>query len=232
MGMMTFRPGQRLVIPGVQVFAPGVASSAASTWWDNNGAISGCVAAYAAKGATSLAASYTNLTGNATYDAAPGVAPTWDTTGGWTFNGSSQYLLTNVVPAAAYSMIMRFSNRVTGEAACAVSGQNTRFGFDWSGAALIYYYGSGTTGRSVTGNPSSGVVALCATQGYLNGLADGAPTPNIWSGTATQVAIGARNLNGTTRDTFGNLKVQALAIYSVTLTGTQVATITTAMQAL
>lgn len=40
--MMTFRPGQRLIVPGVQVLTP--LPSGASTWWDNNGAISGCVA--------------------------------------------------------------------------------------------------------------------------------------------------------------------------------------------
>ncbi len=60
-------------MPGAQVFQSRVTSAAASTWWDNNGAISGCVAAYQPKGAADLAASYVNLANSGTYNAAPGV---------------------------------------------------------------------------------------------------------------------------------------------------------------
>ena len=51
------------------------------------------VAAYQPKGAASLAASYVNLALPGTYDAAPGVAPSFDAATGWTFNRSlGQYL--------------------------------------------------------------------------------------------------------------------------------------------
>lgn len=232
MGMMTFRPGQRLVIPGVQVFAPGGASSAASTWWDNNGAISGCVAAYAPKGATSLAASYTNLTGNATYNAAPGVAPTWDATGGWTFNGSTQHLTTGVVPVSGATMIVRFSNAATGTFA-AIAGSRTSTGdrrfyvAQQSGPAVLYGHG-GIYTQSAT--VTSGVSCVAGQNAYYNGSSLGtiATTP---SAAFLAIVIGANNLDGVVTNFFSG-KIQALAIYSVALTAGQVATITTAMQAL
>ena len=52
-----------------------------------------CIAAYQPKGAASLAASYVNLVTPGTYDAAPGTAPTFDSALGWTFDGTSQYLV-------------------------------------------------------------------------------------------------------------------------------------------
>ena len=84
---------------------------AASGWWLSGGiSAANCKAAYAPKGAASLVASYSNLNAPGTNDAAPGTAPTWDATNGWIFNGTNQYLTTGIVPAAGYSMIVRFSN--------------------------------------------------------------------------------------------------------------------------
>lgn len=70
------------------------------------------IAAYQPKGSSSLAASYINLISPGTFDAAPGVAPTWDAVNGWTFNGSTQYLTTGIIPTTnqAYSMMVRFQN--------------------------------------------------------------------------------------------------------------------------
>lgn len=232
---MTFRPGQRLVIPGVQVFQPRVTNAVASTWWDNNGAISGCVAAYAAKGAASLAASYTNLANPGTYTAAPGVAPTFNAADGWTFNGSTQYLTTGVIPAAGWSALIRFSDNTSPD-------DDTVFG-SYSGATLRFSVNI----NAVTGNNriiyqnggilvespgiAAGVVGFAGQTGYRNAVA-ASGTIGAWSGTSTrQIYIGATNLEGSISNLFPG-KIQAFAIYNVTLTAGQVATITTAMQAL
>ena len=57
----------------------GRGAGAAAQWWLSGGvSAANCVAAYQPIGATSLAASYTNLANPGTYTAAPGVAPTFD----------------------------------------------------------------------------------------------------------------------------------------------------------
>lgn len=76
---------------------------AAADWWVVPGKT--CVAAYQPIGAASLAASYVNLANPGTYDAAPGVAPTWASATGWTFNGSTQYLTTGITPPRGPNMV-------------------------------------------------------------------------------------------------------------------------------
>lgn len=230
MGVTIFRPGQRLVIPGVQVMQPRP-SAAASNWWDVAGQT--CVAAYAAKGAASLAASYVNLTGNATYNAAPGVAPTWDATGGWTFDGATQYLTTGIVPAQSWSMIIRYSNHDSVEDRYMVG--NTA-----SAPTRRFYLSPRSSGKSLYGNGNfftgtaaavtSGVLAMAQFAAYQNGTADGTITSGV-AVPSLAIYIGARNFDGSANG-FCNAKIQALAIYSTTLSGTDVASLTTAMNLL
>ena len=66
-----------------------VSQQSSANWWEAGGA-TGAVAVYQPIGAASLAASYVNLANPGTYDAAPGVAPTW-ASAGWTSNGT-EYL--------------------------------------------------------------------------------------------------------------------------------------------
>lgn len=232
---MIFRPGQRLVIPDVQVFQP-LVSSPSGGWWDNNGVISGCVAAYAAKGAADLASSYINLANPGTYNAAPGVAPTFNTADGWTFNGTTQYLTTGISPAndQTWSWIVRFSNGPTAQ-------QQQLFGSGNTGPAGPYfgfmpYWGPGNIGYflnggflSLTGN-TSGVHAAAGNKAYMNGTVQaGSIATN--AGTIQPLYIGCRNQGGTAVN-FINAKIQALAIYSTTLAAGEVATLTTLMAAL
>lgn len=237
--MMTFRPGQRLVIPspGVQVFQPRVTSAASGGWWDNSGAISGCVAAYAAKGAASLAASYTNLANPGTYTAAPGVAPTFNTADGWTFNGSSQYLTTGVVPSMSktWSFVARFSDVPginTGH--CVIGSSYTPnttpyFGLipRWTDGNAYYL----NTGYLSATSKAGGVMAVAGGAAYYNGSAESGTISTLTAATAVALTIGAYNTS-TSPTGFLSGKIQALAIYNVTLTAGEVATITTAMQAL
>jgi len=232
MGVTIFRPGRAIVMPGigVQAWSPGVASAASGGWWDNNGAISGCVAAYAPKGAASLAASYTNLTGNATYNAAPGVAPTHSSADGWTFNGSTQYLTTGITPTTTYTALCRYSD---------YGGINKYFFGAYKTAGTIIFgayistsgrgYWNGTAVLTVGTSVSSGVQGIAGNTAYYNGSRDG--TIVSAANTGLTMYIGALNNDGSPL-LYLSGKIQALAIYSTTLTAGEVATITTAMQAL
>lgn len=209
----------------------------ASGWWDDNGAISGCVAAYRAIGAASLAASYSNLQSPGTFDASPGVAPTFSAATGWTFNGTTQYLTTGITPAntQAWSLLVRFSNGPTASTQCLI-------GSSASGGAAPYFllfpywagglnglYGNGNYRAFLTGL-TSGVIGFGGNQSYQNGSAVGATIPSN-AGTIPAIYIGARNTNGTMEYPI-SAKVQAVVIYSSVLTAGNVATLTTAMNAL
>ncbi len=189
------------------------------------------LAAYQPKGSASLAASYVNLANPGTYDAAPGVAPTFDAATGWTFNGSTQYLTTAITIGSHWSVVCRYSNVVAGTIAL--------FGCDdASGAGLKYYpnlssnhyFFNGATVKTVAGGTTSGVAAIADTIGYL----DGASQATGMEGTppARTMYIGANNRNNTSVIWYCGCKVQAFAIYNSGLTGPQVEAISAAMAAL
>lgn len=198
-----------------------------ANWWDVAGQT--CIAAYAPKGSASLAASYVNLTGNATYNAAPGVAPTWDATGGWTFNGTTQYLTTGVVPGTGYSMIVRFSD-VTGSgcAAGSLNGTPNRFHLFPRNASNLRSYGYDSD-LAPAASVTSGVLCIAGGTGYYNSSSDGTTTGSTIP--AFGVMIAARNASGAATLLFPG-KIQAFAIYSTTLSAGDVAEKTTAMNAL
>jgi hypothetical protein len=84
-------------------------------WWLSGGiSAANCIAAYQPKGAVSYAASKVNLANPGTYNATEGTAPAFDTAVGWTFNGTTMFLETGIVPdlsAQAWSVIVRSKNR-------------------------------------------------------------------------------------------------------------------------
>lgn len=210
----------------------------ASGWWDNDGAITGCVAAYCAIGAADLAASYVNLQNPGTNNAAPGVAPTFSAETGWTFNGSTQYLTTGVVPAAGYSAIVRFSGVGAPSTNAPVLGSGSTGaanGFQMNpvagalgGTSAQYVYGNGF--QTLAPQFTSGVIGITPNHDYINGGENGA-TGGTFSGSGQALYIGARNNSGTA-DRFLPGSIQAVAIYSTTLTTPEMATLTTLMNAL
>lgn len=203
------------------------------SWWTAGGA-SGIVAAYQPVAASSLANSYVNLANPGTYDAAPGVAPTWAYGTGWTFNGSTQYLTTGVVPASdqTWSALVRFTGGAqnTGALFGVVSATSSRYFViwpDWTDNKIYYNNGGATLG--VTPGMNSGVAGFAGNKGYRDGIADPG-TNSAGSGTITGgVYIGRLNYT-TPYYWLGN--IQALAIYSGTLTAAQMLAVTTAMNAL
>jgi len=227
MGPMILRPGQRLIVPGLRVFQPSMATL--TQWWLSGGiSAANCIAAYQPKGAADLASSYINLANPGTNNAAPGTAPTFATGTGWTFNGSAQYLTTDVIPAVnqTWTFIVRYSNyplAVAGYVLGNRGGGST--GFNIGPSSISYFYSS--SGTAVSPGAAAATVALAGQQGYRNGASDGAA---LATASVTNVAffVGARNNNGSA-DTYFNGNVLALAIYNITLNSTQVAALTTAM---
>ena len=189
------------------------------------------MAAYQAKGAASLAASYVNLANPGTNDAAPGTAPAFDTSYGWDFNGSTMYLTTGIVPTVSHTVIVRFSdgNTASNDLFGVQESAGTFFVRPSNGFAQRAYNNAGN--RSVSGAVTSGVIGFAGKNAYLNGSSDG----TIGAGTFTWTAamyLGARHISGTGPGGYTNARIQAVAIYSTTLDATQVAEITTNMAAL
>lgn len=229
-GRLSYLPGGSV---DVQMSAwPAVSGN----WWEPTTGSFTCVAAYQAKGAASQAASVINLANPGTYDltAPTGDPPSFNTSDGWTFDGVNDFYYTNVTPAndQTWSMIVRFSN-------CAV-------GYLWiaGGAAGVGGPWFGLEGNRADGNvlyanghlyypgtaAAAGVLAVAGNKGYQDGAVE-AGTIGTMAGSFTPIVFGGMN-NGGTAGSFVAVKIQAVAIYSTTLDATQVAEITTNMNAL
>ena len=204
--------------------AGGAGGGAAGNWWEAGGA-SGVVAAYTAKGAASLAASYVNVANPGTFDAAPGVAPTWNVATGWTFDGASRYLTTGITVTQAYTLAVAFTG-----APSAVQVILGHFGALYNRLLpnrLSQGVGYGQT--YVLPGLTSGVLVLAGANGYRNGVSE-TGAADIGSGTNSPY-IGAQNSAGSPGAYYGG-SVQAVAIYNNVLTAPQVAALSTAMAAI
>lgn len=213
--------------------------AASGAWYVVSGKT--CVAAYQPKnGALStIGQSYSNLANPGTNDAAPGTAPTWDSTNGWKFdNASSQYLTTGITPANGYTMIVRFSTPSDPSSTqwmCGVdNASDARFYLSPNWAAGNRIYGSGSFDASKASTyPAGGVICVAGQKGYFNGTDEGI-TIGAWTTTASStIYIGTMNNgSGAPASFYWKGYIQAMAVYSGTLTAGEVATVTTAMQAL
>ena len=214
----------------------GVQRGAAAVPWYLSGGIdaTNCIAAYDAKNAASLAASYVNLAKPGTYDAAPGVAPTWAAGTGWTFDGATQYLLTGVVPAAGWSFLIRFSGMTGSDrfvGAFVGSPANSFYLSPYYGGTgkTFYRIGSGYKDGS-SAYVAAGVMGISSVagtgQGYLNGLADGGtfvPGTNTGAMSIGRLGMAAYWLPGVTI---------AYALWNIQLSPAQMLAVSTAMAAL
>ena len=218
------------------VFGPGLAvSAAAANWWEAGGA-TGAVAVYQPKGAASLAASYSNLANPGTYDAAPGVAPTWASGTGWTFAGT-QYLKSGITPADGYSVVVRVSNYAQAYTASFGTRASSTARFYImpntinGGGSSIFAYASIEQGTGSGTSVVNGVLAMTKDAGYKDGVIITAIS-STWVGAAGgTVYIGARDRAGAA-DYYMTGDIQAIAIYNTTLTAPQVAAVSAAMAAL
>lgn len=204
----------------------------ADGWWNLNGAITSCVAAYQPIGAASYAASLSNLNNPGTNDAVALIAPEWDATNGWKF--SSDALETNIVPSDGYSVIIRYSNAVNNSSSFMLSSLNPTpacyFELDpYLSSNMRFLYGNKAPAVS-NGGKDNGVMAMTNVYGYYNG----SPVVNFsgytWSGTMATIRIGERNVNNAGGDNFTGY-VQAVAIYNTNI-DSYVSALTTAISGL
>jgi len=222
---MTFgAPFGRIFAPP---FSPRTAAPASGGWWLAGGiAPANCVAAYQAKGAASYATSLVNLANPGTYNATEGDAPDWDAVSGWKFNGSSNYLDSGVVPAAGWSMIVRFSNVPAAQkSVCGCTG-TPRFYLRPYHLSTQRVYGYGSSALLVTTTIStSGVMALVGgDSGFYDGVNEGSVNFSFTT-TTSHVFIGKGY------DQFFGGYVQAFALYDTNISS-YISALTTAMNAL
>jgi hypothetical protein len=199
--------------------------------WYRKGNISAgqVVAAYQAKGAASLNASYTNLAHPGTNDLSPITAPNWSTGSGWIFDAGNQYLTTGLLPAAGYSAILRITSASSGTPLANHNGVSTGlFFYPTSGGNRVY--ANGDSSRLISGVVGSGTMAVAGLNCYLNGGGDGTiGGANVAA--AYALYVGATNNAGTAANFFWGTLV-AVAVYNIVLSASQVAKIHTALLAL
>jgi hypothetical protein len=92
---------------------------------------------------------------------------------------------------------------------------------------ITHVYGYGDAANLVSGPLTAGIMAVAGNAAYLNGAADG--TMGAWVSTTVSIVIGADSAD-LSFPYIGD--IISLSVYSSTLTPTQVAAITAAMQAL
>ena len=201
-------------------------------WWK----ISSPVVAYQPKGAVSLAASYSNLVNPGTNDAALGVAPTWNATDGWIFNGSTQYLSTGALTLTGESTaIIKFTGATLdssidylfGEA---VTNKLFKVGLYLSvGGEYRIYASLGTETIYTVNETTSGILALNKTGLYKDGglLLD--ITDNVFTDSGG-LFIGCLLGAGGSISNYSALNIQAFALYDRALSAEEILAVTRAME--
>lgn len=204
----------------------------ARPWWLSGGIPSSyVVAAYQAKGAASLAASYVNLANPGTYDLTPGSAPGWSAAAGWICDGS-QWLKTGITPPnnRTWSMIGSFSNMSGNPSVVAGCYNSDTAGFVVQPRTVtanhLYMNGSRLQKANAL---AAGTMAVAGNYAYLDGVPEGAMAAG--SGALREVYVLAYNGIG---NPLGNCvgNVEAVAMYSAALSEAQVAALTASMEAL
>jgi len=204
----------------------------ATRWWERPGQVA--IAAYLPRGAADLAASYVNLASPGTFNAAPGVAPTFSTATGWTFNGSSQYLTTGIVPVRQVtSVIYRYDgtqSASTGVAFGALNSATAEFSvYPRYTDGQSYFVSGGASGTSAAYAAGTNI-AIAGPYAYRNGERVGGAMAT-GAGTITNtLVIGAMNSGTITR--FLPITIYAFAVYFTTLSDADVAALERIMAAL
>lgn len=218
------------------VSGPGAGAGAAvmggaSTWWDLDGAIACCVAAYQPKGAANIAASYINLANPGVNNAAPGVAPAHNPATGWTFDGATTWLTTSYdANVNTCSLIVRVANcSLVSAGRCAIGDARNSLSPGWFNARRYRNGNASILNVGVT-NLAAGVMMVTPTEAFLNGASDGALATD-GTNIAGALLIGADGLGGAPLGFYLLGDIIALGIYSCDVSAFALA-LATAMAAL
>lgn len=210
-----------------------------SGWWDDNGNISGALAAWQAKGAASYAASLLDLTGNGhTLVERNGTVP-WSAEAGWEFVAADlKSLDTMIVPSDGYSVLVQFANAQESFAGTLLGIVAPVVGNHYFLIPILdsnHTYGIGTDpgNNNRPGNLSAGNMGMAGYDCFKDGAADGSVATGTFSWSLT-MTIGA----GKRRDAevlvgfWVTADIIAVAIYDTVLSAGDMATIAANMAAL
>lgn len=214
---------------------------ASGGWWDLNGTITSCIAAYQSKGAASYAASKVNLVNSGTYGLTDGSPyPSWTADNGWYFWTNaleSAHLITSITPTSTWTVIVRYANLANARNAAIGTVSDDDMGFSllpYSNTyALRNHWQQATVTNRVSGSANAGVTALAGVYCYTDGTLKLTLTDAQSVTYQYPFFIGCKNTKGTAvfnEGTVGNL--YACAFYNATLTEQNIADLTTAMNAL
>ena len=163
----------------------------------------GVIAAYQPIAAPDPFAARQNIAHNGArfgvYTAMPGVAPTWKAAVGWSFDGISQYLNTNLIPSdGTWSYLLRFSGAqidavYQGIFGLSQAGKYVAFTTVDLTNTYGFYNGAAVLARS--GSFPSGIIGMANRNAYENGVLVSSSIP-AWSSAPTiSIYLGAINGN-------------------------------------
>ncbi len=204
-------------------------------WWLAGGIPpEACVAAYRAKGASSLEASKINLANPGTYTlTAVGTAPTWNDINGWIGSGAGSFN-TGIVPIGPnWSMAVKISDlppkALANDEVHAGMYHPTeptykRFQFLSSSNGLNFGYGENY--QVYPNDITAGIVVLTADKAYVDGVpVVNISATNLINDVVTVHLLGRGGLSGEKSKS----KIQLAALYNIKLSDSQVSAISTAM---
>ena len=197
-------------------------------WWLAGGIpAQSCIIAYQAVGASSQAASYTNLANPGLYTAVPTSAPSWDNTAGFIFankNLDTNYTLPQTLNMA---FIVRISdyNEAASNHQWIIGGNNGSWGirFRLNAATNVLFNGYQSDISATLG----GVYAISRNMAFHNG--------RLLNTSTFAGGVGGQNLElGRLTDAGYNVycNIQAVSVYAPGLTEQQVLAVSNAMNAL
>jgi len=205
-------------------------AAAGGGWWDLNGTITSCVAAYQPKGAASYADSLINLASPGTNNAVEGVAPQWDSTNGWKGTGSS-YLYVPVTPLSSWTIAITFTNRGVRYEYYYAAGNISLLHTNvpnlrayWGNTSGLSYFGGSSTNGTLIHTVISGK-RYCRLNDVPPSI-DGDLT-KYWNGTGNLFILSKDSTSS-----FAQIYIQAFSVYNTSFTTEQVSALTTAMNAL
>jgi hypothetical protein len=216
---------------------PAVIVAASANWWLSGGiSAANCLAAHAAKGASSFTVSKSNLANPGTYELSNGSAyPSWNVATGWTFvSASSQSLII----ATGYvlkpcTVIVRLVRSTSSTNRCILGSIPDKPTLDYrvssshKGNLVKQNTANIGSSTSVIANSSAVIAVSYSSSGeyqhYLNGSTDG-------SGTNNQTITDPTNRIGAPDYFDGD--IYFLSVYNTVLTNTQVLAVSQDMAAL
>lgn len=203
------------------------------SWWLAGGiSASDCAEAYQVRGAGNFTTSLVNLNSPGTNDAILGTSPAFDDNKGWLMSGA-QYIIAPAVIQNGWSVFIQYANLAPSANAALIGAQDSidlprgAFTIIELGNSMLVISGDATGGTLNSPAIRTGNYGFAGKQPYRNGIAE--PFPDSpGNGTGRALYIGAQNTDNVATN-FSTVEIRAVAVYNVTITGTQALALATQM---